>query len=70
MEPDRQSAVAEHHAGEGLGSAWHDEKVARAWGRGAWLRRIVHLDSELREITDCRRRTLSAAAALGAATYG
>jgi hypothetical protein len=29
VEPNRQSAMADHHAGEGFGRAWHDEKVAR-----------------------------------------
>jgi hypothetical protein len=29
MEPDGQSAVADHHAGEGLGRAWYDAEVAR-----------------------------------------
>jgi hypothetical protein len=69
MEPDRQSAVADDHAGEGLGRAWHDAEVARAWGRGPGLRGISHLDSELKEITDWRRRTLSDGAAMDAATH-
>jgi hypothetical protein len=70
MEPDRQSAVADHQAGEGLGRAWHDAEVARAGG-GAVLgcEGISHLDSELKEITDWRRRTLSDGAAMDAATH-
>jgi hypothetical protein len=55
MEPDRQSAVAEHDAGESLGRAWHDIKVACAGSYGLWLRRIALRDSELSEATNRRQ---------------
>jgi hypothetical protein len=42
---------ADHHSRECLCRARHDIKVAPDWARRRWLRRMVHFDSELSEIT-------------------